>query len=149
MKTLIKLFEHLQWANQRILEILAKKGEETNEGKRLFSHILLCEQLWLQRIKGLDSNPKEIWNELCLEDCSILMALNSQQYSEILTTLSNNSGEDIVHYQNSSGTTFSTSILDILTHVALHGQYHRGQINRMLREDGGDPTNVDFITFVR
>ncbi|WP_244563156.1 DinB family protein [Paenibacillus uliginis] len=52
-------------------------------------------------------------------------------------------------YTNSSGKEFMTSIRDILTHVALHGQYHRGQINSRFRADGIDPVNMDYITFVR
>ena len=34
----------------------------------------------------------------------------------------------LVTYKNSKGTEFRNSKRDILTHVALHGQYHRGQI---------------------
>lgn len=29
--------------------------------------------------------------------------------------------------------------------VALQGQYHRGQINSLLRADGFEPVNIDFI----
>jgi uncharacterized damage-inducible protein DinB len=52
-------------------------------------------------------------------------------------------------YANQSGVEFRTPIRDILTHVALHGQYHRGQINRILREAGGEPQPLDYILFVR
>jgi len=55
----------------------------------------------------------------------------------------------IISYKNSSGRAFQNSVRDVLMHVALHGQYHRGQINLQLRANGMEPVNVDFITFVR
>jgi len=40
-------------------------------------------------------------------------------------------------------------VRDILLHVAMHGQYHRGQINQLLRGAGLEPISVDYIVFVR
>ena len=36
-----------------------------------------------------------------------------------------------------------------LLHVPLHGQYHRGKINLLLRQAGRQPAPTDYITFVR
>lgn len=57
--------------------------------------------------------------------------------------------DTFVSYKNSKGTEFTSSTHDILTHVALHGQYHRGQINLQLQANRNEPVNVDFITYVR
>ncbi|PFN98562.1 damage-inducible protein DinB [Bacillus sp. AFS076308] len=146
MDTIIRMYQHLDWANLRILETLKTTGDQNSEAKRLFSHILLAEEVWFHRIKGLDSNPQAIWTELSLDECSNLLAKNKQGFSELLEGLSET---DIIVYKNSTGKEFSTSVQDILTHVSLHGQYHRGQINRLLREDGFEPVNLDYITFVR
>jgi len=149
MEPIVKLFQHLDWANQQILEALKTVGGENNQSKRLFSHILLAEEVWLNRINGLESHPKAIWTELSREDCSNLAKKNQQGLEQLLAGLSEENLQDTIFYQNSTGTEFSTSVGDILTHVALHGQYHRGQINRLLREEGYEPVNVDYITFVR
>jgi uncharacterized damage-inducible protein DinB len=37
----------------------------------------------------------------------------------------------------------------MLTHVALHGVHHRGQIAASLRANGIDPPALDFIRFAR
>ena len=37
----------------------------------------------------------------------------------------------------------------MLLQVALHGQYHRGKINLMLRQAGLPPTPTDYISFAR
>jgi uncharacterized damage-inducible protein DinB len=55
----------------------------------------------------------------------------------------------MVVYRNTAGTEFRTSVADILTHVFLHGSYHRGQINARLRGAGFDPTVVDYIAYTR
>lgn len=52
-------------------------------------------------------------------------------------------------YTNSKGDEFKYSVGDILTHVALHGQYHRGQINSRLRAMGVEPVSVDYIIFAK
>ena len=41
-----------------------------------------------------------------------------------------------------------TTIGDTALQVAMHSQYHRGQINARLRDLGGNPPLVDFIVWV-
>ncbi|MBO9597690.1 MAG: damage-inducible protein DinB, partial [Cohnella sp.] len=57
--------------------------------------------------------------------------------------------DEMVDYANQSGVPFRTSVRDILSQVLLHGQYHRGQINRALRIESAEPVQVDFITYAR
>jgi len=149
MKTIKKMFEHLHWANLRILETLKTSGNQDHQAKQLFSHILIAEEVWLNRMKGLPSGPQALWTELSIEECSKLAEANYKNFTEFLTGLSDEKSEDIISYKNSTGKEFSTSIADILTHVALHGQYHRGQINRRLRQKKLEPINIDYITYVR
>jgi uncharacterized damage-inducible protein DinB len=54
-----------------------------------------------------------------------------------------------IGYTNSAGRSFVTPVGDILLHVALHGQYHRGKVNLLLRQAELEPAPVDFIGFVR
>lgn len=75
---------------------------------------------------------------------------NHRNFSAYLATLEDDGSlEKAIAYKNQTGAAYSTSVRDILTHVALHGQYHRGQINAMLRAAGAEPINVDYITYVR
>jgi uncharacterized damage-inducible protein DinB len=50
---------------------------------------------------------------------------------------------------NSAGQSFETPVSDMLLQVALHGQYHRGKINLMLRQAHLPPTPTDYIAFAR
>ena len=44
------MFEHLNWANIRILKTLQNAEVENQEIIRLFSHILLAEKIWFTRL---------------------------------------------------------------------------------------------------
>jgi uncharacterized damage-inducible protein DinB len=143
------MYEHLNWANQRILETLQSMKGENQEVIRLFSHILFAEKVWITRLQGLDSSRLPIWSEVDIEVCADLVKQNNENLTTFLSSLSNTDLDKIISYSNSKGKEFKNSVRDILTHVALHGQYHRGQINSRLRADGFEPVNLDFITFVR
>jgi uncharacterized damage-inducible protein DinB len=149
MDAIREMFEHLNWANQRILETLQYIEGENKKVINLFSHILLAEHVWITRLKGLDSSKLPIWAEVNLAACADLVNQNNENFKEFLSGLSNPALEQMVSYKNSKGKEFNNSVRDILTHVALHGQYHRGQINLLLRTNEIEPVNVDFITFKR
>lgn len=143
------MYEHLYWANQRILETLQSIGDENQDVFRLFSHILLAEKVWITRLQGLDSSRLPIWSDVDIEVCTELVIQNEESLTTFLTNLANTDLDKLISYTNSKGKEFKNSIRDVLTHIALHGQYHRGQINSRLRAEGIEPVNIDFITFVR
>ena len=143
------MFDHVNWANQRILETLQSIKGENQEVNRLFSHILFGERIWITRLQGVDSSQLPVWSDVDIEICAELVMLNEVSFKEYLTDLVEPDMDKLIFYTNSKGTEFKHSARDILTHVALHGQYHRGQINSRLRAGGIEPVNIDFITFVR
>jgi uncharacterized damage-inducible protein DinB len=148
LETIVGMFEHLHWANERILKTL-QNTEDNKSANNLFSHILHAEHVWFTRLKGEESSQLPIWAEVSLVSCVEMVDRNHQNYTEFLLTLSNTNLDQLVSYKNSKGTEFHHSIRDILTHVALHGQYHRGQINQLLRKANHEPIPVDYITFRR
>ncbi|NOU94411.1 damage-inducible protein DinB [Paenibacillus sp. LMG 31456] len=148
MKTIQKMYEHLNWANQRILEAL-QNVEVKDQQVSLFTHILYSEQVWITRIKGKDSSQMPIWSDGDLEVCEKLIKQNEDNFKTLLTEIAKTDLDNLISYTNSKGKEFKTSTRDILTHVALHGQYHRGQINSRIRAEGFEPVNTDYITFVR
>ncbi|PFP30569.1 damage-inducible protein DinB [Bacillus sp. AFS073361] len=149
MKTIRNMFEHLHWSNQRILETLQNMKGENEQINRLFAHILLAEQVWLTRLTGSDSSNLPIWADVSIESCVELANRNNQNFKEFLSGLTDSGLEQIVSYRNSKGIEFKNSVRDILTHVALHGQYHRGQINQLLRANDTEPVILDYIVFRR
>jgi uncharacterized damage-inducible protein DinB len=143
------MVEHLNWANQRILETLENMEDENQDVNRLFSHILFAEKVWITRLRGLNSSRLPLWSEADIKVCAELVMQNEEGITTFLTNLSSTDLDKLISYTNSKGKEFKNSVRDVLTHVALHGQYHRGQINSRLRAEGIEPVNIDFITFVR
>jgi uncharacterized damage-inducible protein DinB len=126
METILKMYKHLDWANKRILGQLQNTNPVNQEIIRLFSHILLAEQVWYTRIAGEDSSMLQVWSDRNLDECVKLVKRNEKRYSDLLKNLTETDLGQLISYQNTHGKQFENSIGDILTHVALHGQHHRG-----------------------
>lgn len=54
-----------------------------------------------------------------------------------------------VVYSNQTGKSFRDPPRDILTHLAMHSHYHRGQIALLVRQAGEAPAVTDFVAFCR
>lgn len=149
METIQKMYEHLIWANKRILATLHTINEEQQEVIRLFSHILFSEIVWMARLQGIDSSKLPLWAEVDLKFCDQLVKKNEENIISYLLIAKKEDLEKTITYKNSKGNEFQNTIRDILTHVCLHGHYHRGQINSKLRSLGAEPVVLDFIHYIR
>ena len=150
MQTIRRMMEHLYWADRRIMEALDENGTKDKDILKLVRHIAVAEQVWLSRLEGKGSAQYALWEEE--DDVGTLKTMfeeNERRYRNYIDRLEENRLDDIVEYANQSGVPFRTSVRDILSQVLLHGQYHRGQINRALRQASAEPVQVDFITFAR
>jgi uncharacterized damage-inducible protein DinB len=143
-----RLFDHLSWADQKVLESLRSAQNPPAKTLELYAHVLGSEHVWLSRIHG---KPAElaVWPSLSLEECEKIGAANWQSFAAIVKTLTPDSLAATISYRNSAGASFTSTLEDILTHVALHGSYHRGQIAAALRAAGETPSPTDYIAFTR
>jgi uncharacterized damage-inducible protein DinB len=145
---LTKVFQHLEWADARVLESLRDAHTILKKDLDLYSHILGSEHVWLSRINGVPAKVA-IWPTLTLDECEKLAAENAAAYKTLASELTPESRERPITYRNSAGDQFTSTMEDILTHVSLHGAYHRGQIAISLRASGSVPIPTDYIAFVR
>ncbi len=138
-------FAYNEWANQEVLA--GMRAHETDaRSLQLMGHILAAERLWLERMR---KQPQTIpvWPTFDLEECNALAAAIARQWRDFLTALTEFS--QTVSYKNSKGELWSSTVLDVLTHVVLHSAYHRGQIASHTRESGKSPAYTDFIHAAR
>jgi uncharacterized damage-inducible protein DinB len=149
IETIRKLFAHDVWATTRIIELLKSTPGHNQKALGLLAHLLLAEKIWLLRLQGQDTVGVNKSPELSLAECESLANENQKAYTDFLDSLNEEALDSILTYKNLKGTEFSTPVRDILTHVALHGTYHRGQIATAVRAKGMTPVDTDFITFVR
>lgn len=138
-----RILDHQHWADLRTLESLRAQSAP-EEARRLFGHIIGAEIIWADRIAGLpQSSP--VWPELDLDKATGVLEVLHQRFDDFCDS----DPERIVRYTNTDGDAFETSVSDILTHVALHGAYHRGQVAHLLRKATAEPNPTDYIQFVR
>ena len=149
MRTICRMMDHLYWANKELLAGLRELPNESGEIGRLFRHILIAEQVWVTRLEGESSAHLTLWEESDLASLEQLVRDNELRYQRYIGGLTEMDLDRMLNYASQSGAKFSSSIRDILIHVALHGQYHRGQINNALRRQGGNPVSLDHILFAR
>jgi uncharacterized damage-inducible protein DinB len=143
-----KLFKHLEWADVRVLESLRSAQNPQRRGLELYSHILGSEHVWLSRING--TTPRvDVWPVLTLDECEKIGRENIAAFSDLVLRLTPELLEKPITYRNSAGDQFTSTVEDMLTHVAMHGSYHRGQIAASLRAGGDIPSPTDYIAFVR
>ncbi|MGU3473988.1 DinB family protein [Paenibacillus sp. D51F] len=150
MKTIKSMMDHMYWADGRILGALEESKTKNKDLLKLVRHIAVAEQVWLSRLQGKGSAQYSLWE--AAEDLSAIQTTfeeNAEQFRVYIEGLEESELDDMIDYANQSGDPFRTSVRDILLQVLLHGQYHRGQINRALRIESAEPVQVDYITFAR
>jgi len=143
-----KLYKHLAWADSRVLQSLRGEHAVLKRDLDLYSHILGSEHVWLSRIKGTPPRVA-VWPSLTLDEAERLAVENSTAFNKVVSELTEESRETPITYRNSAGDQFTSTLEDILTHVSLHGAYHRGQIAASIRAAGDVPSPTDYIAFAR
>ena len=143
-----RLYKHLEWADARVLESLRSAQTPRERDIELYSHILGSEHVWLSRISG--TIPRVVvWPALSLDESESLGKENVSAFNELVSRLTPELLQKPITYRNSTGDQFTSTIEDILTHVAMHAAYHRGQIAASLRAGGDTPSPTDYIAFTR
>lgn len=150
MNTLLNLMDHVAWADaqaQAVISSIEATRAERAQATRLYAHIAGAEHIWLSRLEGRrPAHP--VWPELPLEAAAAL-AKETLAGLRAIADAPPESLVRVVEYQTTTGQPFSNTAADILTHVALHGSYHRGQIALLTRQAGGAPVASDYIVFAR
>ena len=146
MKAYFKqLFEHEYWANLKVLETLIIANEPPQRAIEIFSHTIATQRIWFDRINGNKNEPK-IWE---LFDSSIMLELLEINFADLSKLLDNQDINQLIAYQNSKGEHHTNTINQILTHLALHAAYHRGQVTLLLKNQVDNLPTTDYIFYIR
>jgi uncharacterized damage-inducible protein DinB len=142
-----RLRAHAAWADEALMGAL-RAAPEAAGARRELAHVLGAEAIWLARLEERPAGVA-IWPELDDDSLDALRGTVRRDFDAYLDRLDERGLDATVTYRNSAGTSFTNRVGDVLLHVAMHGQYHRGKVNAMLRAAGASPAPVDFIGFVR
>lgn len=149
LETFRRLFVYDAWGNLAALESL-RLGTIAPSPRAcaLVGHLIGAGRLWLDRLQGRPASV-EIWPALSLDECEAGIRGLEASWKEYLDGLKPADLSRMVAYTNSKGERWENTIGDIMTHVTLHGTYHRGQIATLVRQSGNVPAYTDFIEATR
>lgn len=143
-----RLLRYDAWANGQTLASLRDGGAPPAKAVRWMAHIVGSGEIWHARLLG-ETPPLPVWPELDLDGCAAGVARLGERWTRYLERLAPEDLNRTVSYRNSRGEDWSSTAGDILTHVTIHGAYHRAQIAAEVREGGGQPAYTDFIQAAR
>ena len=142
--------DHAAWADAQALAAITSidvARPERAQATRLYAHVAGAEHIWLSRLEG--RRPMHpVWPELSLEAAAALARESLAGLRSIADAAPESLAREI-EYQTTTGQLFSNTASDILSQVALHGCYHRGQIALLTRQGGGAPLATDYIVYAR
>src|SRR5690554_2743399 len=104
-----RLFEHMVWADERVLEGLRTAPGGDEEALVYLAHVLAAEHVWISRIVGL-APEHAVWPSLSLEECAALAARNGREYEALLDQLDAAGVDRQIAYRNSAGQAFVTRL---------------------------------------
>jgi uncharacterized damage-inducible protein DinB len=144
----LSMMKHDYWASERLLQTLHQLPWIPIKAKEIFDHIVAAEVTWYARIADL-TPELPIWkSNLDMASLSTYLNESHERWMELLE-----SDEDVlsktVTYKNSAGRELSSTVAEILTHLTLHGQYHRGQVMILIRDQVEHMPSTDYIVYLR
>jgi len=143
-----RLFAHDAWANRATLESLERARSAPVQSLERFAHVLAAERLWYERLAGLPQSTP-VWPAADRERARAELEALAALWDAFVAGLDDARLAAQARYVNSKGEPWTSTTADVLTHVALHSSYHRGQIAADLRATGEAPAYTDFIQAAR
>jgi uncharacterized damage-inducible protein DinB len=143
----LKLYRYNAWSNDRVMNGLSRQKVSHEKILTLMGHVVAAQFIWLHRIKGLPPPALKLWDAYKLADLVKLAADAGTQWIEFVESTDNFNRE--LSYNNYVGDPYVNNVESIMIHLVNHSTYHRGQVAMLLRENGLEPINTDFITYDR
>lgn len=145
-KLLHTMLTHEYWGNLRVIETMQQCAEVPERARILLGHMAASQHVWISRIQGVPFTM-EVFPDMQPEACRQLF----EQHHHQLMQWANDEQQlqTVVAYTTTTGKSFSNTVEGLLTHICLHSQYHRGQINQLLKPLVDRVLDVDYIQYLR
>ncbi|MFM9984445.1 MAG: DinB family protein [Flavobacteriales bacterium] len=140
------MIDHDHWANQRITSQLQNLSAIPEKAERFMNHIIGAQNTWISRINGA-APMMDVWPSLMVDHWDSLFKKNHHMLIEIIADEKNLAR--IINYTNTKGDVFSNPVSELIIHLCLHSQYHRGQVVTICRDLIESPLPTDMIAFLR
>jgi len=151
-----ELYAHMEWADRAVWAALAFSPEATGDAaiRDLLFHSHFTQHAFLQFWLGESVDRPDPDRFTSINDLRTWAADNHTAIRDFVASVDETSLCQIAivpwsrMFSRELGREAApTTLMDTLVQVPAHSLYHRGQVNRRLREIGGEPPLVDFIVW--
>lgn len=143
----LKLYKYNEWANHKVVHSMKEQHVTHERTLQLMSHLLSALFIWLNRIKGLPTSPFPLWETYKIGELESMAKDSSRNWLEFIEQ--HDDFNRMLTYTNYVGEPYVNNVEHIMIHLVNHSTYHRGQIAQLMRLNGFEPVNTDFITYDR
>ena len=157
---LLSLLDYNVWANKQYFkqigelpgaEVTKQRASLMNSILISVNHLLVIDTVWMAHMKG-ENHSLENLQTILHDDLEDLWAAKKQMDQEIRDYVSGlNEGdlEEVVAYELIGGNRGSLPRYMIITHLAMHGAFHRGFIGDMFGQVPVIPAGQDIPVWER
>ena len=149
-------YQYEKDVHRQVLDSLASVPEEGRgsapyqKALDLMGHIVAARRMWLHRIDPANERPPAVFpNGTTLDGLRADLDAIEQKWTDYLTRLTEPELSRMLEFKTMDGLEFRSVIVDVLTQLSAHSNYHRGQIATLVRASGGEPAKTDFIFWCR
>ena len=152
-ETLQRLFQYKAWANDELLDALAKLGGEspiTNLAIKALSHSYVVDRIFAAHMKHethgyASANLSEM---PALEDLAADIRASDRDYIDYVSALDGKQLAERIRFTFTDGAAGCMSREEMLLHVITHGVGHRGQVSALMLLNSLPPAADGFTTYL-
>jgi uncharacterized damage-inducible protein DinB len=154
-----ELFDYMFWADRMMVaaasslsaeEYYKARGMSLGSIHNLLVHLMAAEWLWLERWRG--NSPKRVENQDDHPTREALEARWPQVHAELLEFMGQQNAESLakpLSFKSTAGEASTIRLGQLMIHLVDHGSYHRGQLNSLIKQAGGQPAPAFYVTYQR
>ncbi len=154
---LIELLKHMEWSDSIIWKTVIGCSDSENDQK--IKNILIHYHTVQQRYLSMwEEKPYDLPNQSDLINLNYILQNVIKYYKELNEFRLNIDQYDLDRIVIVPWVDRITKLLgkppsnsnltELILQVVVHSSHHRGQVNKRLREIGGEPETIDFIAWV-
>ena len=152
-ETLRRLFEYKAWANDELLNALAKLNGESpvsNLSIRALSHSYVVDRIFAAHMKHeMHGYTSANLSEMpALDDLDADIRASDQDYIDYVSALDSRQLAERIRFTFTDGAAGYMSREEMLMHVITHGVGHRGQVSALMLLNALPPAADGFTTYL-
>lgn len=137
-----------RWANRKTVDSLRYADRIPERARLWMPHIAGAQHVWLDRLQGTDTGIP-IWPRWTIEETAAQLDALNDRWAAYLDAHPKPDLHKPIAYTNTHGKQYADTPADIIQHILLHSNYHRGQIAAEIRAANNTPAVSDFIVALR